>query len=162
MIKRLQAFVIAASIAYILAAFTVRTPVAAPGNDGVVQGVVTSDKGPEAGVWVIAETDDLPTKFRRIVVTDDRGRYVVPDLPKATYRLWVRGYGLVDSAPVQAGPGQRLALTGVVAPNAKAAAQYYPSNYWYSLLQIPPKSAFPMAPEPPRASNGRAGVPAVG
>ena len=43
-------------------------------------------KGPEAGVWVIAETTDLPTKFARIVVTDDRGRYVIPDLPKATLR----------------------------------------------------------------------------
>ena len=48
-----------------------------------VGGVVTSAKGPEAGVWVIAETTDLPTKFIRIVVTDDRGRYVVPDLPES-------------------------------------------------------------------------------
>src|SRR5580765_1880113 len=63
-----------------------------------IGGVVTSTKGPEAGVWVIAETNDLPTKFRRIVVTDDRGRYVVPDLPKAAYTVWVRGYGLVDSS----------------------------------------------------------------
>src|SRR4029077_7170101 len=97
-----------------------------------IGGVVTSAKGPEAGVWVIVETSDLPTMFRRIVVTDDRGRYLVPDLPKASYKVWVRGYGLVDSAPVQATPGQRLALTGVVAPNARAAAQYYPSDYWYS------------------------------
>ena len=62
-----------------------------------IGGVVTSSKGPEAGVWVIAETTDLPTKFARIVVTDDRGRYVVPDLPRATYQVFVRGYGLVDS-----------------------------------------------------------------
>ena len=64
-------------------------------------GVVTGPKGPEAGVWVIAETTDLPTKFSRTVVTDDRGRYVVPDLPKANYNVWVRGYGLVDSPKVQ-------------------------------------------------------------
>ncbi|MEQ1575920.1 MAG: carboxypeptidase-like regulatory domain-containing protein, partial [Vicinamibacterales bacterium] len=113
-----------------------------------IGGVVTSAAGPEAGVWVIAETADLPTKFRRIVVTDDRGRYVVPDLPKASYRLWVRGYGLVDSPAVQASPGQRLPLTAVVAPNALAAAQYYPSDYWFSLLQVPPKESFPLAPEP--------------
>ena len=69
-------------------------------------GVVSGPRGPEAGVWVIAETTDLPTKFARIVVTDDRGRYVVPDLPKATYNVWVRGYGLVDSPKVQAGPGK--------------------------------------------------------
>ncbi len=60
-------------------------------------GVVAGPNGPEAGVWVIAETNDLATKFAKIVVTDDRGRYVIPELPKATYSLWVRGYGLVDS-----------------------------------------------------------------
>src|SRR6266540_5075406 len=63
-----------------------------------IGGVVTGAKGPEAGVWVIAETTETPTRFIRIVVTDDRGRYVLPDLPSATYQVWVRGYGLVDSA----------------------------------------------------------------
>jgi hypothetical protein len=106
-------------------------------------GVVTSAKGPEAGVWVIAETTDLPTKFVRIVVTDDRGRYVVPDLPKANYNVWVRGYGLVDSRKVQAAPGKIVNLTAVVAPNPREAAQYYPGNYWYSLLRVPAKSEFP-------------------
>ncbi|HSL71020.1 MAG TPA: hypothetical protein VK864_12310, partial [Longimicrobiales bacterium] len=67
-----------------------------------IGGVVTGARGPEAGVWVIAETSDLPTKFVRIVVTDDRGRYVIPDLPKANYQVWVRGYGLVDSPKSQA------------------------------------------------------------
>jgi hypothetical protein len=106
-------------------------------------GVVTSSAGPEAGVWVIAETADLPTKFVRIVVTDDRGRYVVPDLPKANYNVWVRGYGLVDSPKVQAAPGRLLNLTGVVAPNPRAAAHYYPSNYWWSMLQVPAAREFP-------------------
>ena len=58
-----------------------------------IGGVVTSSKGPEAGVWVIAETTELPTKFRKIVVTDDRGRYLLPQLPKANYKVWVRGTG---------------------------------------------------------------------
>ena len=62
-----------------------------------IGGVVTSPNGPEAGVWVIAETHDLPTRFAKMVVTDDQGRYVVPDLPKAKYTVWVRGYGLADS-----------------------------------------------------------------
>ena len=97
-------------------------------NDDI-GGVVTSSKGPEAGVWVIAETTDLPTKFIRIVVTDDQGRYLVPDLPKANYKVWVRGYGLVDSQPVQSAPGKNLNLTAVIAPDARAAAQYYPGNY---------------------------------
>ena len=77
---------------------------AAQGGAGVpldaddIGGVVSGPKGPEAGVWVIAETTDLPTRFVRIVVTDDAGRYLIPDLPSATYSVWVRGYGLVDSA----------------------------------------------------------------
>src|SRR5213595_3202034 len=83
-----------------------------------IGGVVTSAKGPEAGVWVIAETTDLPTKFVKIVVTDDRGRYVVPDLPKGTYSVWVRGYGLVDSSKAQTAPGKIVNLKSVVAPNA--------------------------------------------
>ncbi len=108
-----------------------------------IGGVVRSANGPEAGVWVIAETTDLPTKFAKIVVTDDRGRYVMPDLPKASYSVWVRGYGLVDSPKVRATPGKILNLKAVAAPNAAAAAEYYPAIYWYSMLKIPDKSEFP-------------------
>ena len=110
-----------------------------------IAGVVRSARGPEAGVWVIAETTDTPTKFRKIVVTDDQGRYLLPDLParRATYRIWVRGYGLVDSTPVRATPGRRVALTAVVAVDPRAAAQIYPANYWYSLINIPPERDFP-------------------
>ena len=54
-------------------------------------GVVRSSKGPEAGVWVIAETKDLPTPYAKIVVTDDQGRYLRPDLPKGNYSVFVRG-----------------------------------------------------------------------
>ena len=108
-----------------------------------IGGVVAGNNGPEAGVWVIAETTDLPTKFVRIVVTDDQGRYLVPDLPKANYSVWVRGYGLVDSPKVQSAPGKNLNLKAVVAPDEKAAAEYYPALYWFSLMQMPPKSDFP-------------------
>ena len=107
-----------------------------------IGGVVTGASGPEAGVWVIAETADLPTRFVRIVVTDDRGRYVIPDLPKARYDVWVRGYGLVDSAKVKATPGAALDLKAVAAPNPRAAAAYFPAGYWFSLLRVPDKSAF--------------------
>src|SRR5438552_428827 len=106
-------------------------------------GVVTSANGPEGGVWVIAETTDLPTKFAKIVVTDDRGRYVLPDLPKATYRVWVRGYGLVDSPKVRTVPGKLVDLKASVAPSPAAAAEYYPAIYWYSMLKVPDKSEFP-------------------
>jgi hypothetical protein len=108
-----------------------------PIDNDDIGGVVTSAEGPEAGVWVIAETTNLPTKFTRIVVTDDEGRYLLPDLPKASYSVWVRGYGLVDSPKVQSDPGKALNLTAVIAPNPKAAAEYYPAQYWLSLLQVP-------------------------
>src|SRR6187455_1694776 len=124
-------------------------------NDDI-GGVVTGPRGPEAGVWVIAETRTLPTRFIRSVVTDDQGRFVVPDLPKADYDVWVRGYGLVDSAKVKATPGQTVNLKALAAPDKKAAAAYYPAQYWYSLMQMPPKSDFPGTGE-----NGNGIAPAV-
>src|SRR6476660_3151354 len=97
-----------------------------------IGGVVTGAKGPEAGVWVIAETRDLPTKYVKIVVTDDQGRYVLPDLPKGNYDIWVRGYGLVDSPKVKSAPGKALNLTAVAAPDKKTTVSYYPALYWFS------------------------------
>src|SRR5258706_2304196 len=111
-------------------------------DDDDIGGVVTSTKGPEAGVWVIAETTELPTRFARMVVTDDSGRYVIPDLPKANYNIWVRGYGLVDSQKVKSASGKILNLKAVAAPNDETAARYYPSIYWYSMMKIPDKSEF--------------------
>jgi hypothetical protein len=110
---------------------------------GDIGGAVAGPNGPEAGVWVIAETADLPTKFAKVVVTDDQGRYVIPDLPKAKYKIWVRGYGLVDAAKVDGEPGKVLNLTATAAPSAAAAAEYYPGMYWYSLLKIPAATEFP-------------------
>ena len=124
--------------AVVLAAFT---SLSTAEND--ISGTVTGPNGPEAGVWVIAETSDLPTKYVKIVVTDDRGRYLIPELPKAKYSVWVRGYGLVDSPKQSASPGATLNLKATKAPNAQAAAYYYPAGYWYSLMKIPPKSDFP-------------------
>src|ERR1700730_7680119 len=106
-------------------------------------GGVSGPNGPEAGVWGIAETTDLPTKFAKMVVTDDQGRYVLPELPKANYTVWVRGYGLVDSPKLQSTPGKILNLSAVPAPNAAAAAEFYPAIYWYSMLKVPDKSEFP-------------------
>src|SRR5438067_12935939 len=71
-----------------------------------IGGTVTGAQGPEAGAWVIAETTGLPTKFAKIVVTDERGRYVIPELPAATYDAWVRGHGLADSPKVPGAPGK--------------------------------------------------------
>jgi len=108
-----------------------------------IGGVVTGANGPEAGVWVIAESTETPTRLIKTVVTDDQGRFLVPDLPKATYDVWVRGYGLVDSAKVKSAPGKTLSLKATPAPNPKAAAEYYPAQYWLSLLQVPAVSDFP-------------------
>jgi hypothetical protein len=107
-----------------------------------IGGVVTGASGPEAGVWVIAETRDLPTRFTKAVVTDDQGRYVLPDLPKAKYQVWVRGYGLVDSPKVESEPGKQLNLRAVPAPNEAAAAAYYPAIHWYTMMKIPEASLF--------------------
>src|SRR5438094_5727668 len=108
-----------------------------------IGGVVTGPAGPEAGVWVVAETTDLGTKMAKMVVTDDQGRYVIPDLPKAKYKVWVRGYGLVDSPKVDSEPGKQLNLTAVKAPDEKSAAEYYPAIYWYSMINVPAESQFP-------------------
>jgi len=112
--------------------------------EGYITGKVTSPGGPEAGVWVIAETKELNTPYVKIVVTDAEGRYTLPQLPDATYNVWVRGYGLVDSMPVEARPGDReLALNAVIAPNAQEAAKVYPADYWFGLLEIPTADMFP-------------------
>jgi len=142
----------AAAIA--LAAFLAASPVPLNAQQGAppavsvgatdLGGVVTGPSGPEAGVWVIAETTDLPTRYIKSVVTDDQGRYVIPDLPRANYEVWVRGYGLVDTAKVRSEPGKIVNFTATAAPNAKAAAEVYPSIYWYSMLKVPPKHEFPV------------------
>lgn len=107
---------------------------------GPIEGTVTSPEGPEAGVWVIAETDDLATPYRKIVVTDDDGRFVVPDLPEADYDVWVRGYGLRDSEKVSAEVGNSVEVSTEVA-TPQEAARNYPSNYWLSMYEAPEGSA---------------------
>ena len=118
--------VLAIGITVLLVAWPVRLSSQQSSNAAVridnddIGGVVTSANGPEAGVWVIAETTDFPTRFAKMVVTDDQGRYVLPDLPKASYNVWVRGYGLVDSQKVRTVPGKILNLKAIVAPTAAA------------------------------------------
>ena len=110
-----------------------------------IGGVVTGPRGPEAGVWVIAETTDLPTKFVRIVVTDDQ-RPVCrsPIFRKRTTTsgcaatVWsIRRKYRVAPGKIAESHGRR----GAEMP--RAAAQYYPAGYWFSLLNVPDKSEFP-------------------
>ena len=147
--RRKNAFLLGAAIAALVAASPLAmtgalaqtAPIVAIDADDI-GGVVRGPNGPEAGVWVIAETTDLPTKFARTVVTDDQGRYVIPDLPVANYQVWVRGYGLVDSAKMRAKPGQILNLAATPAPDAASAAHYYPAIHWFTMMKIPPASDF--------------------
>jgi hypothetical protein len=149
---RLYLTVAAIGVAALLAAapaqLGAQTAVAIDNDD--IGGVVTGANGPEAGVWVIAETTDLPTRYIKSVVTDDQGRYVIPDLPTANYDVWVRGYGLVDSPKMRAKPGQTVNHNAVTAPNERAAAHYYPAIYWYAMMKIPPASDFGGSTEIPK------------
>ncbi|MDR2214949.1 MAG: carboxypeptidase-like regulatory domain-containing protein, partial [Nevskiaceae bacterium] len=112
--------------------------------EGFITGSVTSENGPEAGVWVIAETHETNTPFIKIVVTDDQGRFVLPQLPSATYDVWVRGYGLLDSEKIKGRPGDAdVALTAKIATDHSEAAKVYPADYWLSLLEPPSKDKFP-------------------
>lgn len=121
--------------------FAQSNPGAKPKSDEI-GGIVTSAKGPEAGVWVIAETTDLPTRYIKEVVTDDQGRYLIPALPAASYTVWARGYGLADSPKISSRSGKQIDLHPQIA-DRKTAAQYYPANYWYALMRIPGKNEFP-------------------
>jgi len=123
-----------------------------------IGGVVTGPNGPEAGVWVIAETTDLPTRYTKSVVTDDQGRYFIPDLPLGNYQVWVRGYGLVDSPKMRAKPGQTLNHTAVVAPSPAAAAHYYPAIYWYTMMKLPPEKDFGGHADIPKGINATSGA----
>jgi hypothetical protein len=115
-----------------------------PASQGYITGVVRSSQGPEAGVWVIAETKDLLTNFIKIVVTDDQGRFMLPELPNANYKVWVRGYGLVDSTPKEMKPGtNQVTLEATLAKTPQEAAKVYPGNYWLSLMEPPAKDLFP-------------------
>ncbi len=107
-----------------------------------VEGRVVSGAGDgEAGVWVIAETSELPTPYRKIVVTDDAGRFVVPDLPESTFQMWVRGYGLRDSGKTPVKRGSSVTLKVEKASSPREAARIFPANYWFSLFEPPGKSA---------------------
>jgi hypothetical protein len=136
-------FAVAALLAFPTSGTNARQSTGKGIHNKEIGGTVTSSKGPEAGVWVIAETTDLPTRYIKEVVTNDQGRYLIPDLPAATYTVWARGYGLVDSPKVQTEPGKMVDLKPTMAPDVKTAAQYYPANYWYSLLTVPAENEFP-------------------
>ena len=114
-------------------------------DKGSIGGVVVNSSGgkAEAGVWVIAETKSLPAPFRKIVVTDDQGRFLVPDLPEGEYEVWVRGYGLKDSERTKAVCGETVKLQVANAATPQEAAKIYPASYWTSLIQPPPMSELP-------------------
>ena len=117
------AIAVAAALAGSAIELAAQQPRAVAIDEDDIGGVVTGANGSEAGVWVIAETTDLPTRYAKMVVTDDQGRYVVPDLPKAKYKVWVRGYGLIDSPKVDGEPGKQLNLRAAPAPGARSRSR---------------------------------------
>ncbi len=153
--RRTYGLVVAVALAATWVGVTRDQTVAAQEDTGVITGTVTSGDGAEAGVWVIAETDDLETVFRKIVVTDDDGKFLMPEMPEAGYDIWVRGYGLLDSSPVTARPGAELQLAATVAPTPQEAAQVYPSNYWLALIDLPAAHEFPGTGEDGNGINER-------
>jgi hypothetical protein len=111
---------------------------------GYITGVVQGEKGPEAGVWVIAETKDFQTPMVKIVVTNDAGKFMLPELPAANYKVWVRGYGLVDSTPIEMKPATTAVTLKVAsAKTPQEAAKVYPGDYWLSMMAPPAKNLFP-------------------
>jgi hypothetical protein len=128
--------------AVLLLVGTLTTALAVAAGD--ISGVVRGEAGGEAGVWVIAETTDLNTTYRKIVVTNDEGEFLVPDLPKAKYLVWARGYGLADSTKQKSRPGKKkLTINVRNAATPQEAADVYPANFWYSLLEVPTDKQFP-------------------
>src|SRR5436190_2239856 len=123
-------------LAFVLVIGLLGWPAAGQQNANSIGGAVINNAGgPEAGVWVIAETKLAQVPFRKIVVTDDQGRFLVPDLPKADYELWVRGYGLKDSTRSKAALGSQVRLMVDNVSSPQEAAKYYPAAYWNALIR---------------------------
>ena len=149
--KRLGSALLTAGLVVAIAKFAVNPASAqqnAKGKGGAaantITGVVQGDKGPEGGVWVIAETKDLQTGFIKIVVTGDDGRFLIPDLPtNATYSVWSRGYGIADTAKQTLKAGASNITIKASTVTGKEAAKVYPGNYWLSMLEPPAKNLFP-------------------
>lgn len=143
-----QRFIAVISLVCVTLAWAVYAQVPAAAKraypEGFISGRVLNGTNPEGGVWVIAETHETNTPFVKIVVTDEAGHFTLPQLPDATYSVWVRGYGLVDSAKVKGRPGDtNLTLAVQSAKDAREAAKVYPGDYWLSLLEPPAAGNFP-------------------
>ena len=109
-----------------------------------IDGLVTVEGENSGGLWVIAETIDTPTPYRKIVVTHDDGRFVIPDLPSdAEFQIWVRGYGIEDSPKFAARVEHEIVFDLQPASSPQVAAQAYPANYWLAMLDLPEVSEFP-------------------
>ena len=133
-----------------IAAMAVAVPAPAGAQQAAVEidkddigGVVSGPNGPEAGVWVIAETSELPTKYAKMR-RYRRSRPLRHPGP-AELRTTRSGYAAMGwwtrrrCAPK---PGQQLNLTAVPAPNERAAAHYYPAIYWYAMMHMPAEKDF--------------------
>jgi len=143
---------IACVLAFTPASFARPRPrVAIDGDD--IGGVVTGASGPEAGVWVIAETTDLPTRYTKMVVNRRSGTLRRARSAKAKYKVWVRGYGLVDFPEVDGEPGKQLNLQAVPAPNEAAAPRYIGRDLLSGCSGPPPTASSGRQQRYPRRSE---------
>jgi hypothetical protein len=92
-----------AGVATLAAQPALSNPTQATIDNDDIGGTVTSRFGPEGSGSLQRRRISEP-EFAKMVVTDDLGRFVMPDLPKANYQVWVRGYGLVDSPKTSTSP----------------------------------------------------------
>jgi hypothetical protein len=135
----LQGIVLLVLIAGLLSLVAKLKAADAQADHNSLGGTVVNVSGkPEAGVWVIAETSSLPTLFRKIVVTDDEGRFLLPDLPNGDYQVWVRGYGLKDSDQMKAKPGAMLNFKVSNAGSLKdqLPERYHSSDEWLASFKL--------------------------
>jgi len=107
--KKLYSTYAAAGVAAIVAA-CMSAPQGGATSAGDIGGTVASSKRSRSRRVGDRRNDRPPRRSTPARRHDDRGRYLIPDLPKANYSVWTRGYGLVDSPKVQSAPGATLDL----------------------------------------------------
>src|SRR3712207_1193685 len=135
-IRALSIAAVATSATFAAAFVPLRHPVAAPAPPHVgpadIGGTVTGPKGPEAGVWVIAETSEVPTKYAKVFDTDDGDRDLNPDPTRRSYSVIMHDIGRVHTQKRHETQGGTLALRPVQAARARALDEYYPAGCWYT------------------------------
>ena len=109
-----------------------------------IAGIVKDEAGhPLAGAWVTGVNATTSSHPRKTVVTDENGRYVIPDLPGPNpYQVRARVYGYADRwiKNVSAGTVVNIEYQAQDRLGSKETAAQYPAQYWLSLVDVPSES----------------------